>query len=426
MIEEAIGNQHNFIGGIIMNAEKIWKILEDNAYIRTSGTEQEKQCAQYIADECRMLGVEPTLEPFSVAMSKMEKAELLMDGVSIPCKGYLLCGTWEVEAPFLYLPNTDACSMQQVKGKIVMVDGGMRYWVYQDLLKYGAAGFITYDGNVSFADRDIDQKELRPHVSNGNKLPGININAKDAVELIRKGVTTAKITIKQEEYEGTSHNLVADLPGETSEYIVLTAHYDSVSLSQGVYDNMSGSVGLLGLLDYFKDHPHRYGLRFLWCGSEERGLLGSKAYCAAHKEELEKIVLNINLDMIGCIMGKFESCCTSEEKLMHYIEYLAAEVGFGMYPVQDVYSSDSTPFADQGIPAVSFARLATSNVATIHNRYDTIELMSAEQMVKDIEFIRLFTEHMACAKRCPVERTMPEKMKEKLDIYLFRKKPENK
>ena len=26
-------------------------------------------------------------------------------------------------------------------------------------------------------------------------------------------------------------------------------------------------------------------------------------------------VLNINLDMIGCIMGKFISCVTAEEKL---------------------------------------------------------------------------------------------------------------
>ena len=48
---------------------------------------------------------------------------------------------------------------------------------------------------------------------------------------------------------------------------------------------------------------HRYGLRFVWCGSEERGLLGSKAYCEAHEEELKKGVLNVNLDMIGCTTG---------------------------------------------------------------------------------------------------------------------------
>ena len=36
---------------------------------------------------------------------------------------------------------------------------------------------------------------------------------------------------------------------------------------------------------------------------EERGLLGSKAYVRDHEEELDKIVLNINLDMIGTYMA---------------------------------------------------------------------------------------------------------------------------
>ena len=203
---------------------------------------------------------------------------------------------------------------------------------------------------------------------------------------------------------------------------MLTAHYDSTSLSQGAYDNMSGSVGLLGIAEHFAAYPHRYSLRFIWCGSEERGLLGSKAYCAAHEEELKSIVLNINLDMIGSIMGKFIACCTSEEKLVHYISYMASELGFGINVRQDVYSSDSTPFADKGVPAVSFARIAPQNTATIHNSYDTVALMMGEHMVKDIEFITAFTVRMACAAYCPVAREMPDNMKEKLDIYLSRKR----
>ena len=59
-----------------------------------------------------------------------------------------------------------------------------------------------------------------------------------------------------------------------------------------------------------------------------RGLLGSKAYVKEHKEELDKIVLNINLDMIGTYMGKFISCVSAEDKLAHYISYMAAEIGF--------------------------------------------------------------------------------------------------
>ena len=133
-------------------------------------------------------------------------------------------------------------------------------------------------------------------------------------------------------------------------------------------------------------------------------------------------MLNINLDMIGSVMGKFIACVTGEEKLVHYIAYMASELGFGMEARQGVYSSDSTPFADKGVPAVSFARLAPHNTATIHNSYDTAALLRGEQMEADIRFIAAFAGRMANAARCPVAREMPDNMKERLDYYLNRKR----
>lgn len=408
-----------------MDANRIMKMFEDTAYVRTGGSAEELRCAEYLKDCCARMGLEAKLEPFEVDMATIREAVLLVDGERVPCKGYLCAGSAEVEAPFYYLTNTDPYSLSQCRGRIVMIDGYLGYWMYRDILENGAVGFITYDGNANYADFDMDQRELRSFVHKGNKIPGVNINAKSAIALINKDVKTAKIVLKQEEYKADSHNVILDLPGDISDTIVFTAHYDSTSLSQGAYDNMSGSVGLLGIAEYFAANPHRYSLRFIWCGSEERGLLGSKAYCAAHEEELKDIVLNINLDMIGCIMGKFISCVTAEEKLVHYITYLASELGFGITACQDVYSSDSTPFADKGIPAVSFARIAPGNTATIHNSYDTMAVMKGEHMVKDIDFIIAFSRRMACARRCPVAREMPDNMKEKLDIYLTRKRKPN-
>ena len=405
-----------------MDAKQIMKIFEDTAYIRMGGSAEELKAAEYIQGKIAELGLKADIVPFDVPMSNIQEAVFASDGVNVTCKGYLCAGNGEVEAPFYYLRNTDKYSLSLCKGKIVMIDGYLGYWMYQDLLENGAVGFITYDGNANYVDHDIDQRELRSYVHNGNRIPGVNINAKDAIQLINKGVTTARITLKQDEYVGQSRNVILDMPGEIDEYIAFTAHYDSTSLSQGAYDNMSGSVGLLGIAEHFAKNPHRYGLRFIWCGSEERGLLGSKAYCEAHEDALKSIVLCINLDMIGCTMGKFIACCTSEEKLMHYISYMASEYGFGMQAYQDVYSSDSTPFADRGIPAVSFARIAPGSTATIHNSYDTMAVMKGEHMVKDIAFITAFAERMACAQRCPVAREMPENMKEKLDNYLNRKR----
>lgn len=405
-----------------MTTEQILQIFRDTAYVRTGGSAEELTCAQYLGQRCADLGLTAQLDPFEVPMATIQTAVFEADGESIPCKGYLCAGSHEVEAPFFYLRSTDKFSLAQCHGKIVMIDGYLGYWMYRDLLDNGAVGFVTYDGNANYVDCNIDQRELRSYVSKGEKIPGVNINAKSAIALIEKGVTTAKITLAQEEYMGESRNVVLDMPGEIEETIVFTAHYDSTSLSQGAYDNMSGSIGLLGIAEYFSTHPHRYSLRFIFCGSEERGLLGSKAYTAAHEAELGKIVLDINLDMIGCIMGKMIADCTTEEALVHYINYLAAEVGMGISAYQGVHSSDSTPFADRGIPAVSFARSAPGNTATIHNSYDTMAAMSARQMQEDIAFICTFADRMANARLCPVKREIPDNMKDRLDKYLLRKR----
>ena len=409
-----------------MKAELIEKIFADTAYVRMGGSEQELKTANYIKAVCASLGLDAHLEAFEVDMATVHTATLTVDGRDIPCKGYLCAGSGEVEAPLYYLvEDYDRYALTQCRGKIVLFDGYLGCWKYRDMLESGALAFVSYDGNVNYVDRDIDHRELRSYVSEGNKIPGVNINVKDAVSIIEQNGSgkMARITLAQDEYKGNSHNVVLDLPGQTDEMIVFTAHYDTTSLSQGAYDNMSGCIGLIGLAEYFSKNPHRYSLRFIFCGSEERGLLGSKAYCAAHEDELAKIAMVINLDMIGCTMGKFLACVTAENKLTSYLSYLGCELGFQIKTYQDVYSSDSTPFADRGIPAVSFARITSRDIAPIHNSYDTVAVMKTEHMQKDIDFITVFASRMANAALCPVAREIPDNVREKLDEYLLRKRP---
>ena len=243
----------------------IMRIFEETAYVRMGGSAEELRCAEYLKAECAKLGLEATIEAFPVQMANIEDAKLIVDGREIPCKGYRNAGTHEVEAPLYYLSSTDSYALSKCKGKIVMIDGYLGYWMYRDILENGAVGFVTYDGHINYADHDIDQRELRAQVSEGvEKIPGVNINAKSAFELVKDNAATAKIVLKQEEFTADSHNVILEMPGTRPETIVFTAHYDSTSLSQGAYDNMSGSVGLLGIAEYFTKHPHSYGLRFVW------------------------------------------------------------------------------------------------------------------------------------------------------------------
>lgn len=409
-----------------MNTRALKKIFLDTDYVHRSGTPEELQAAEYLKARCEELGAPARLESFPVPMGEIEEARVLADGKEIPCRGFFCCGSGETEGELYYMPGLDKVSMAGAKDKIVLLDTqGIGFFPYQDLMKAGARAILFQYGNIHFPNRDIDERDLRAHVvGEERKVLCAMIHSESAVQLVKNKVKHVKLVIRQREWEGQSHNVIAELPGEREEWIVLSAHYDSTALSHGSYDNMSGCAGLLGVLEALRNKKRNYGLRFVFCGSEERGLLGSKAYVRDHEAELEKIALNINLDMIGTIMGKFIACVSAEEALKSYLSYMGAELGFPVSARTGVYSSDSTPFADKGVPAVSLARIAGKDVAPIHCRYDRPEVLSMEQLQRDIAFIAEFTRRMAQAAVCPVGREIPEKVKKELDEYLFRKRKE--
>ena len=400
------------------------KIFVDTDYVHRSGTPEELRVAEYLKDRCEAIGVQARIEAFPAAMGEIEEARVLADGKEIPCKGFFCCGSGTVEGELYYMPALDPVSVAGAKDKIVLLDSsGIGFFGYQDLMKVGAKGILFQYGNIHYPIDDIDERNLRAAVvGEERKVLCAMIHTASALELLRRETKRVEITIRQREWEGESHNVVAELPGKKDEWIVLSAHYDTTALSHGSYDNMSGCVGILGVLDALKDEELNYGLRLVFCGSEERGLLGSKAWVRDHEAELPKLALNINLDMIGTWLGKFIAKVSAEEKLAGYLHYMGAELGFPVAAKLGVYSSDSTPFADKGVPALSFARLASDNAAPIHCRYDLPELLSMAQMEKDIAFIAAFTKRMANSVVCPVSREIPEKVKTELDEYLFRKR----
>ena len=409
-----------------MTEAQLKEIFVATDFPHTSGTPEELRVAEFLVSRCQALGVPARLESFRVPMAEMESCSVTADGRNIPCKAFYGCGSGDVEGELYYMPSVDPVSLAGARDKIVLLDTqGIGFFGYQDLMKAGAKGILFQYGNMYYPHQDIDQRDLREHVvGEERKVLCAMLHSSSAVELVRSGARRVRISVRQREYDGQSHNVVAELPGRREEFIVLSAHYDSTSLSHGAYDNMTGCAGLLGVLDALKDQPLNYGLRLVFCGSEERGLLGSKAYVRDHEADLEKIALNINLDMIGTYMGKFIACASAEDKLAHYLSYMGAELGFPVSARTGVYSSDSTPFADKGVPAVSLARAAGA-LAPIHCRYDTMEVLSMAQLSRDIAFIAEFTRRMACAACCPVSREIPENIRKDLDEYLFRKrKPE--
>ena len=407
-----------------MNSKALKQIFTDTDFVHHSGTPEELRVAEYLKARCEAFGATARIEAFPVPMAEIEETHVFADGKEIPAKGFFCCGSGEVEGELYYMPSQDRVSVAGAKDKIVLMDtSGIGFFGYQDLMKAGAKGILFQYGDLHNGNRDIDERDLRAAVvGEQQKVLCAMLHVSAAVALVKNKTKRVRIQIKQREYEGESHNVVAELPGKTDEWIALSAHYDTTALSHGSYDNMTGCVGILGVLEALKNKPLNYGLRLVFCGSEERGLLGSKAYVRDHEAELEKIALNVNLDMIGTIMGKFIARVSAEEVLAHYITYMGAELGFPVSAKTGVYSSDSTPFADKGVPALSFARLANGSVAPIHCRFDRPDVLSMEQLQKDIAFIAEFTRRMAMSAVCPVGRDIPDSVKKELDEYLFRKR----
>lgn len=403
--------------------------LSKLSFERIGGSECELKAANMIISECHKLGVEAHLEDFLVDGYTVKAVSLEANGVSYEVTGVGMSGSTPndgVCGKLLVLENDAQLDVyESLEEYVVFVPSRIGVKTYKTLCEKKALAFICASGSVydDKANTDLEKMTIRErHYTNG-KVPGVCIRMIDAQKMLLDNPECVHVVLLQDEYKNTSHNVVASIEGDGSskEVVCFTAHYDSVPFSTGAYDNGTGSTTILEALAYFKENNPKRNLKFIWCGSEEMGLLGAKAYCEAHKDDLVNYKLCINVDMTGVVLGKDIACCTSKESLVSYINYMGKEVGFNIQARQGVYSSDSTPFADSGVPALSFARLAPRGGAEIHSRKDVLDHLDSKNYYETCGFINSFASRMVNSKVFPVEAGIPDNMKNEIDIYFGRK-----
>ena len=103
-------------------------------------------------------------------------------------------------------------------------------------------------------------------------------------------------------YEGTDSTL-------KQEYVALGAHYDHIGLSSsgtdrinnGADDDGSGTVALLNMAEALVrgNVKTRRSWLFVWHAGEEKGLWGSRYFVEHPTVPLDKIIVQLNVDMIG-------------------------------------------------------------------------------------------------------------------------------
>lgn len=414
-----------------VSGKRAMELLERLNFTRVAGSEEELRAAEILKAECEAIGVPAQLESFQIEDADVETATLeILEPYhqEYPVTGYKCAkNTYQggLEADFLYVEAGGDVDLSAAAGKIVLVNGFLRLPLFRKLMKAEVAGIVTMEGDLR-DDRegtDLSTRKLRRTLRAFGNVPMVHTRVLDAFDMVKRGARKARLVLKNEVVERVSHNVVAAIPGteRPDEIISFGAHYDSVDFSKGVYDNGAGSVINMEMLRWFKENPPKRTLKFMWYGSEEIGLEGSWAYVKAHKDELKDHLLMINVDVGGPVLGREGIAVTGVEDLVHYLQYATQVRGLSAEVKQGIYSSDSIPFADSGVPAVNFTRFGAPGAAYIHNRFDTLSFLSAEALEKTARNVLAFSQDMANAAAFPVKREIPKNMVEEVEKYLYKK-----
>lgn len=421
-----------------VSAHRAFALLKDLAYERVSCSDAETRAAERLLAEARSVGAQAQLEAFSVPCGRVTHARLL---VTAPYqKEYEVTGYERalptpkdgLDGEFYYAENLEAVHLERVKNKIVLMNGRLRQRDYERLHKHGAAAILTYSGSTLDKPRetDCDIRKLREPMTDAcGAMVALNMRAADAAEMVRRGAKTLHIELAGEDYAGTSHNVCAVIEGteRPDEIISFGAHFDSVHFSTGVYDNMSGSVIIMELLRYSAAHRPARTVKFNWYGSEEQGLLGSKAWVKAHEDELDKHVLMINIDVAAATLGRNVAPVLATEAVVGYVNALMREAGHVCEAKLDIYSSDCIPFADRGVPAINLCRFGAPGANYIHDRRDNLKSNYIDEKSLDITLQQALTlaKRVVNAKAFPIERKVSDEIRTKVDEYLFKTPPKD-
>ena len=155
-----------------------------------------------------------------------------------------------------------------------------------------------------FAGEKYDAATLVSKNESGETIPAFDLDPSKNVV----------ITVAVKTEHPSTQNVVAIWEGSDpvlkNEYVAVGAHYDHIGICapgtadpicNGADDDGSGTTALLGMaeaISHAKQRPKRSVL-FVWHCGEEKGLWGSRYFTDYPTIPLDKIVAQLNIDMIG-------------------------------------------------------------------------------------------------------------------------------
>lgn len=155
-----------------------------------------------------------------------------------------------------------------------------------------------------FANDAVQLGSLGRRIENNEPGNSIALNSSTKVSIT--------LTVKSE--PRMTHNVVAILEGSDpvlkKEYVALGAHSDHVGVNppgingdaiyNGADDDGSGTVTILSIAEALAKGPKpKRSVLFVWHTGEEKGLWGSRYFTDHPEVPLDKVITQLNIDMIG-------------------------------------------------------------------------------------------------------------------------------
>jgi hypothetical protein len=268
-------------------------------------------------------------------------------------------------------------------------------------------------GTVFVLGRDREQENPLPSIV----LAGEHYNM--IARMLERGMPVKLRVNVQARFltdDPNSYNVIGDLPGADpqlkSEVVMIGAHLDSWHTGTGASDNADGAAVVLEAMRILKTIglPAKRTIRAGLWGGEEEGLLGSKAYVAAHlagdanKDARDKLFAYLNLDPAsGPIYGWYaENSAPAKALFDAWLEPLK-DLGMRKNVIAGIGSTDHLSFRAAGVPGFNpIQEYKDYDVRMHHTNADLYERVREEDLKQNAVVLAWFAWQAAnTAERIP-------------------------
>lgn len=410
-----------------------WKHLCEDIGERRAGSAAEHRAARYLQEQFESYGLTHSrLEAFPCTWAKRADArvQVKLGGRWREVSCSVLVGSpstnrgrkfTEYDLVWLELPEQSGkLKKNSLKGKAALMFGPLSTDTdgYRALVDSRPAVILWVDDRLPFEWVKSDgmiPEWCRLH----GARPTIGVPYRDAYTWRLKGVRKVRAWLHSEMEASTSFNVVADLPGQRSDapMVVFGSHYDTQLGNPGADDNASGTVSVLALAkafaQRFKSKPPKRGLRFISFGTEEQLSVGAKCYVDAHRSEMKRHALMVNLDSISSALGHTQMVVGGDAQLQAWGTRLMRRQGVLAHPVDVVTPfADHFPFTVFGVPALFFCRTnCPGNRWQHHSVHDNMSTVSPQVVCELANAVYGLASEAATVNRLPFRRGIPRQNK---------------